>query len=382
MRAKTSCWSFVAGLILCLGACSSGGADNPKDEDPAGCGASRVSCNGRCIDPKVDPRHCGASGDCQGSAAGAICTFDNVCQDGLCGSRCGAGRIVCGGSCIDPRTDATHCGASGDCTGASAGVTCGAPMGRCAIMTGSACQNGQCLGACTRGSKVFAFTGQVEKFKLPACATEITVKAAGAQGGNSTNGSPGGLGAEVEGSLCVPAGSELTIVVGGQAPAAQYPCGGGGGTYVAIGSTALLVAGGGGGGYYVNASGGAAKVLATTGPGVGGTSTEQAGGGGGFSTDGMGSMGSGGKSFLGGGTAGTQQPVNGTFLSGGGFGGGGGASWTTTFSTGGGGGYDGGNAGVTERATGGSSFIAPGATQNKFTPGIHSGNGSLEISYQ
>ena len=374
--------SVICSLVVCsLVACSSGGADDLDPSTPVTCKVPHLLCNGRCIDPGTDSQYCGARGSCQGPAAGAVCTRPNMCRDGFCSPDCAAGNIKCGGACVDPRTDPTYCGASGDCTGASVGVTCRPSISRCAAMMGSACQGGQCSGDCAKGSKVFAVTGTVEKFILPACVTEISVKAFGAQGGNSTNGSQGGRGAGVEGSICVPGGSTLTIVVGEQAPAAQYPCGGGGGSYVALGNMPLFVAGGGGGGYHVNGPGGSATVLSTGGPGAGGTSTDQAGGGGGFTTDGEVPMKGGGGSFLGGAKAGLPQPMNGTFLSGGGFGGGGGASWAMSFNTGGGGGYDGGNAGWIERSAGGTSFMAPSAVQTKFTPATHTGHGSIEISY-
>ena len=383
--AMTSSQSFAlsTGLLCGLVACSSGGADALLAEDgtPGTCKASYVFCDGRCIDPSADARHCGASGNCQGRAAGALCTSGTVCIEGVCGTACGVGKIQCGGRCIDPRTDASYCGAAGDCTGANAGVVCRPSSGRCAAMMGGVCQEGQCLSDCPKGGQTFAVTGKVETYKLPACVTEITVNAWGAQGGNSTSGSAGGRGAAVEGSVCVAPGSELTIVVGEQAPPAQYPCGGGGGSYVAIGTTPLFVAGGGGGGYYNYAPGGGATVLATMGSGVGGVGYKNAGGGGGFSTDGRGIMGSGGTSFLGGAMAGKPQPMNGMILSGGGFGGGGGASWTDTFEVGGGGGYDGGKAGLTNSSTGGSSYLAPSAVQTKFTPAIRTGHGAVEIRY-
>jgi len=380
---RSRAFAVWTGLLGSFVGCSSGGADALLAEDgtPGACKASYVFCDGRCIDPKTDARHCGATGNCEGRAAGALCTSGSVCIEGVCGTACGVGRVQCGGRCIDPRTDANYCGAAGDCVGANAGVVCRPSTGRCAAMMGAQCQEGQCVTDCPKGGQTFSVTGKVEKFKLPACVTEITVKAWGAQGGSSTSGSAGGLGAAVEGSVCIAPGSELTIVVGEQAPPAQYPCGGGGGSYVAIGTTPLFVAGGGGGGYYNYAPGGGATVLATMGNGVGGAGYKNAGGGGGFSADGKGVMGSGGTSFLGGAMAGKPAPMNGMYLSGGGFGGGGGASWTDTFEVGGGGGYDGGKAGLTNSSTGGSSYLSPSAVQTKFTPATRTGNGSVEISY-
>jgi len=47
---------------------------------------------------------------------------DGVCQDV---GACPTPFVVCDGDCIDPRSNADYCGASGDCSGDSAGMECG-----------------------------------------------------------------------------------------------------------------------------------------------------------------------------------------------------------------------------------------------------------------
>jgi hypothetical protein len=119
---------------------------------PLDCPAGLVRCDGGCIDPKTDPLHCGASGDCSGAAAGVACEPGFVCDgDGACGLSCQAGLVVCDGVCTDPLTDEGHCGAGPDCA-AEPGVECGPGelcdgSGQCAV----SCQDGllECAGLCT-----------------------------------------------------------------------------------------------------------------------------------------------------------------------------------------------------------------------------------------
>ena len=346
------------------------------------CQAGLVACDDSCIDPLEDAAHCGASGDCAGANAGAVCDpLTEACVDGACEPVCPAGEIMCDGACVDPLSDVDYCGASGDCLGNNAGVVCGGPTSSCPGAADEICQGGQCAPGCPTGGEALAFSGQLLSYPLPSCVAELTVTAWGAQGGSSSGGSAGGLGAMVEGTVCVTPGTTLTIVVGEQAPSAPYPCGGGGGSFVADGNTPLLVAGGGGGGYFNWAPGGAATMLVSSGPGVGGTGYNDAGGGGGFTLDGAGTSGSGGIAFLHGAGYGLQFPGGNTNASRGGFGGGGGASQSGTFNAGGGGGFDGGVAGNGNGSTGGASFITPSAMNTSFSGAVRSGHGLVELAW-
>lgn len=115
------------------------------------------------------------------------------------------------------------------------------------------------------------------------------------------------------------------------------------------------------------------------GVGVGGMKHNDAGGGGGFTTDGDGTSGSGGVSFLNGAAGGKEFPLGNTNCSRGGFGGGGRSSQSGTFNAGGGG-YDGGKAGNGNASTGGTSYITPKALTSTFTPATQSGHGFVELS--
>lgn len=88
------------------------------------CGEGSVCCMGGCIDPATDPDYCGAAGNCtdldMGNRAGAMCLDVQVCAQGEC--RCPDGLTLCGTDCVDPLTDAEHCGACNDAC--NPGETC------------------------------------------------------------------------------------------------------------------------------------------------------------------------------------------------------------------------------------------------------------------
>ncbi len=106
------------------------------------CPPGQLNCGGQCVNPKTDPIYCGASLDCKAANAGSTCTNGKVCADGLCGTNCPAGQVVCAGKCIDPLLDPVFCGASTDCKGANAGTTC---------TSGHVCSAGSCKTSCVPG---------------------------------------------------------------------------------------------------------------------------------------------------------------------------------------------------------------------------------------
>ncbi len=234
----------------------------------------------------------------------------------------------------------------------------------------------------------------------PAGVTSVTIRAAGAQGGNDTHdGFLGGKGAEVTAAYPLTPGERLCIVAGvaGRDSGASLSSGGGGSFVFSSGvatcvlanaSTAnLLVASGGGGSTASGASGlpgratglgsGAAGALAGSayagGPpgGTGGTGggADIGGGGGGLITSGADGSLTGGQALTlgaaGGSGAGALQ---------GGFGGGG--------AGGGGGGYNGGGGGGSLPGTsggGGGSFSS--VIPISAVDGVQSGNGEVSLCY-
>lgn len=112
----------------CDNACSAGEVCNGAGSCDISCQADLTECDGTCVNTQTDVNHCGG--------CDAACASGEVCSAGTCATSCQAGLLQCGNTCINPEIDLTYCGASGDCTGANAGVTCG---------TDEACVDGACL---------------------------------------------------------------------------------------------------------------------------------------------------------------------------------------------------------------------------------------------
>ena len=96
------------------------------------CPAGGLSCGGTCVDPKTDESNCGA--------CGVACSGGHSCQDGQC--LCQGGLSACGNLCVNLQSDPAHCGACG--TSCAAGQVCN--QSACS----SSCSSGltNCSGAC------------------------------------------------------------------------------------------------------------------------------------------------------------------------------------------------------------------------------------------
>jgi hypothetical protein len=112
-------WS-VLGLIAagCTGQPLVGGPPITMDGG-GGCSPTEIECAGSCIDPTLDPRHCGG--------CGMACETGASCVDGACVVSCPVGQLLCSTGCVDPDVDLDHCG---DCD-----VVCAA---------GEVCASGVC----------------------------------------------------------------------------------------------------------------------------------------------------------------------------------------------------------------------------------------------
>jgi hypothetical protein len=111
-----------------------------------GCDNGLEACGGACVDTATDPNNCGG---CGASDPANQCAADEVCSNGTCG--CAAPKVTCGGTCTDPKTSNQFCGATGDCTGANAGETCGA---------NEACLDGTCTSTLIYRGSLPAGTGR------------------------------------------------------------------------------------------------------------------------------------------------------------------------------------------------------------------------------
>ncbi len=219
----------------------------------------------------------------------------------------------------------------------------------------------------------------------------VTIDMAGAQGGASGAGAPGGKGGRVQATLTVSAGQVLYINVGGAGTAYSYCSARAGGANG--GGTGYGYGGGGGGMSDIRKASGAFSstneyLVAGGGGGAGynyGNNTEQGGDGGGL-IGGVGYQGSpgaptpslcgsGGTQTAGGSGATSYGTPAGTFGQGGNCTGG------QCYSGGGGGGWYGGGTGAYGGGGGGSSNLAgTGVLSATTTPAYQSGNGFVSIT--
>jgi hypothetical protein len=260
--------------------------------------------------------------------------------------------------------------------------------------------------ACAGGAKADPPFTTPGMFSFVAPATgEYSLEAFGASGGDTpSEGTSGGLGAEVSGDLFLTAGQDLTLFVGGhgQNGVSDGTGGGGGGSFVFFGTNVLAVAGGGGGaGMLEDGRSGQSGTSGQNGAlygGAGGTSGN-GGGGGTYYSRGIGFNGGGGAGVnsgaagFGGDGAGPASGFGGQFPnggagysggagSGGGYGGGGGGG---SVGGGGGGGFSGGGGGGGAHfgygGGGGGSYLASLFTGQVLTGGVNSGgDGSISIT--
>jgi hypothetical protein len=101
----------VAGIVCAgfvLAACgdpTSSGADAgrpSRDASVLSCEAPEELCSGACVDPRIDPMHCGRCSE--------LCPNGQFCENAICTAVCSNGLIACGASCVDFQSDKRHCG--------------------------------------------------------------------------------------------------------------------------------------------------------------------------------------------------------------------------------------------------------------------------------
>lgn len=232
----------------------------------------------------------------------------------------------------------------------------------------------------------FNYTGSLQTWTVPPCATSARIRALGAQGGNTPSGQ-GGLGARMEGTFALTPGQVLQIIVGQQGNTDPNSSGGGGGSGVVLNGTPLIVAGGGGG---INGSSTISNMQGTTsangqaGGGNSGSGGTGGGDGGGTVYNGN-NFSYGGRGFNAGanGSTGQNGQSSSTTTTQGSFGlGGGGGSVGAGHCNcgGGGGGYSGGGSGAINSSGGGGGSFNSGSSPSNAS-GVHSGHGQIVITY-
>ena len=72
------------------------------ERTPLRCRLGELSCGGACVRPDTDTSHCGACGN--------HCAADELCAAAACTSVCEAPFELCNGLCTNTQTDADNCG--------------------------------------------------------------------------------------------------------------------------------------------------------------------------------------------------------------------------------------------------------------------------------
>jgi len=159
------------------------------------CNADETLCGGSCAKLKLDDKNCGSCGvacgadeacangacypsDCVGTpcdpssvcfqdvctdkaCVGVVCPTGLTCSQGTC--VCAAGRLTCGGGCVDPQTDDAHCGGCGHACAATEACVQGAclpkdcPQEDCdplSVCYQGACVDRPCVGVVCSGGQV------------------------------------------------------------------------------------------------------------------------------------------------------------------------------------------------------------------------------------
>lgn len=138
--------------------------DDVQDRDAAcivtanfgACRLGTLQCRGTgpaltCVTPEPIKEACnGIDDDCNGGIDDAF-DFQNDPQHcGDCATTCGAGELCCAGTCVNPNSDAAHCGGCGPANACPTGNAC--CSGMCTDLTRDPTHCGTCERACGRGT--------------------------------------------------------------------------------------------------------------------------------------------------------------------------------------------------------------------------------------
>jgi len=91
--------------------CKTGFCDKYLDRPRLTCQQELIECDGTCIDPLTNNSYCGASDDCQGANGGDTCDPGFICSAGSCEHTCAWPTVNCDvGYCVDTDNNPEHCG--------------------------------------------------------------------------------------------------------------------------------------------------------------------------------------------------------------------------------------------------------------------------------
>ncbi|MFW5739536.1 MAG: hypothetical protein ACOC1F_04140 [Myxococcota bacterium] len=96
----------IANCGFCGNACDPGEVCDGAGNCTLSCQQGLVDCNGTCIDPLTDETYCGASGDCSGANTGETCGASEICDgSGNCSASCAPPLVVCSDACTNTSYD-------------------------------------------------------------------------------------------------------------------------------------------------------------------------------------------------------------------------------------------------------------------------------------
>jgi len=109
----------------------------PADTGPS-CDAGTALCGGKCVDIKTDNANCGG--------CDKKCAADQVCADGVCSTNCAKGMTKCpDGSCYDLTKSATHCGSCSNPCKSDQDCFASACVPQCVAPKDTRCTAGDCI---------------------------------------------------------------------------------------------------------------------------------------------------------------------------------------------------------------------------------------------
>jgi hypothetical protein len=143
-----------AALAPLLGRAAPTAVAKRKKPKPKKCKNGTIKCNKRCVNPRTNALHCGGCGH--------VCGSGNACVGGQCQGGCAAGQDLCGaGLCVDLDDNEAHCGecfhaCQGEltCIDGQCGCTAGTKCGTECCGAGETCAGGDCISsACGAGMR-------------------------------------------------------------------------------------------------------------------------------------------------------------------------------------------------------------------------------------
>ena len=135
MKHSLRAWGLGLLVLTMLGACNALPEDDAGEQPAADqelaakkCGGGKSLCGGKCVNLATDENNCGV--------CGSACASDATCDRGRCsGGACPVGLTACAGTCVDLNNSSSNCGGCGK-----------------VCPTNTTCRSGVCQSPCAPGT--------------------------------------------------------------------------------------------------------------------------------------------------------------------------------------------------------------------------------------